>query len=323
MAVKRTTISVPEMGRWLGLGKTRTYDVLRENDIETIKVGNGIKKYTRVILDSFEEWYTGQTHYKKVVEECPIGASFYHPTPDPRPVDEQIRAIFGDRIVYTVEEARMFLVISRTGMYDLVGLNLFPSTKVNNKYVIPADLFHEWAEDQKFFSLSAEYDLRKDMMARFKGCFFNQQEGTGEPMNLPDLSDITENIAAEEKSEVVEKTVVIKEVQIDDATIPVEVEIEEEPEVEFVMPDNAEIEARRLANNPEAQMLKLLKKEQAPVVKPEKNYYTVQEVVKMMNCPTSRVYRLIDTKVIRSKKVGPRVLIFKKEFDEWFKAGGK
>lgn len=111
--------------------------------------------------------------------------------------------------------------------------------------------------------------------------------------------------------------------QIDDATIPVEVEIKEEPEVEFVMPDNAEIEARRLANNPEAQMLKLLKKEQAPVVKPEKNYYTVQEVAKILNCPSSRVYRLIDTKTIRSKKVGPRVLIFKKEFDEWFQAGGK
>lgn len=171
--------------------------------------------------------------------------------------------------------------------------------------------------------MSAEYDLRKDMMARFKGCFFNQQEGTGEPMNLPDLSDITENIAAEEKTEAVEKTVVIKEVQIDDATIPVEVEIKEEPEVEFVMPDNAEIEARRLANNPEAQMLKLLKKEQAPVVKPEKNYYTVQEAAKILKCPSSRVYRLIDTKTIRSKKVGPRVLIFKKEFDEWFKAGGK
>ena len=54
MAVKRTTISVPEMGRWLGLGKTRTYDVLRENDIETIKVGNGIKKYTRVIQNISE-----------------------------------------------------------------------------------------------------------------------------------------------------------------------------------------------------------------------------------------------------------------------------
>lgn len=324
MAVKRTTISVPEMGRWLGLGKTRTYDVLRENNIETIKVGNGIKKYTRVILDSFEEWYAGQSHYKKIMDECPIGASFYHPIPDPRPVDEQIKAIFGDRIVYTVEEARMFLVISRTGMYDLVGLNLFPSTKVNNKYVIPADLFHEWAEEQTFFSLSAEYDLRKDMMARFKGCFFNQQEGTGEPMNLPDFGDVVEDSSEDEKSEIGEKAVVIKEVKIDDATIPVEVELEEKAEVEFVMPDNDAIEARRQANNPEAQILKRLKKEQAPAVKPEKKtYYTVQEVVKILNCPASRVYRLIDTKTIRSKKVGPRVLVFKKEFDDWYKAGGK
>ena len=46
-------------------------------------------------------------------------------------------------------------------------------------------------------------------------------------------------------------------------------------------------------------------------------------VVKILNCPASRVYRLIGTKTIRSKKVGPRVLVFKKEFDDWYKAGGK
>lgn len=296
MAVKRTSISVPEMGRWLGLGKTRAYEVIRENKLQTIKVGTGVKKYTRVMLDSFEEWYAGQTHYKKVSENCPIGASFYHPAPNPRPVDEQIQEIFGDRIVYTVDEAKMFLIISRTGMYDLVGLKLFPSVKVNNKYVIPADLFHAWAEEQQFFSLSAEYDLRKDMMARYKGCFFNQQEGNGEPINFS---------------------------EVEDASIPAATTADDENVIELVMSEDITATAKQQVIDQDAQLLNHLKKNR-PVVKPEqKNYYMVHEAAKILNCSLSHVYRLIDTQTIRSKKAGPRVFIFKKEFDEWHRAGGK
>lgn len=323
MAVKRTSISVPEMGRWLGLGKTRTYEVIRENKLPTIKVGTGVKKYTRVMLDSFEEWYAGQTHYKKISENCPIGASFCHPTPDPRPVDEQIQEIFGDRIVYTVDEAKMFLIISRTGMYDLVGLKLFPSVKVNNKYVIPADLFHAWAEEQQFFSLSAEYDLRKDMMTRYKGCFFNQQEGSGEPINISEVEDAAENHQEGVSSADENKSVVFKTVQIDDVIIPVATTADDEDVIELVMTENITTTAKQQAMKQEAQMLNLLKKNR-PVVKPEqKNYYMVHEAAKILNCSLSHVYRLIDTQTIRSKKAGPRVFIFKKEFDEWYQAGGK
>ena len=50
---KRTSMSVPEMGRMLGLGKTESYWLIKKNYFKTILVGNTM----RVMIDSFEEWY--------------------------------------------------------------------------------------------------------------------------------------------------------------------------------------------------------------------------------------------------------------------------
>lgn len=48
---KRTSMSVPEMGRMLGLGKTESYWLIKKNPFKTILVGNTM----RVMIDSFEE----------------------------------------------------------------------------------------------------------------------------------------------------------------------------------------------------------------------------------------------------------------------------
>ena len=44
---KRTSISVPEMGRMLGLGKTESYWLIKKNYFKTILVGNTM----RVMID--------------------------------------------------------------------------------------------------------------------------------------------------------------------------------------------------------------------------------------------------------------------------------
>ena len=59
---KRTSMSVPEMGRMLGLGKTESYWLIKKNYFKTILVGNTM----RVMIDSFEEWYANQFKYQKV-----------------------------------------------------------------------------------------------------------------------------------------------------------------------------------------------------------------------------------------------------------------
>ena len=61
----KTSMSVPEMRRLLGLGKTESYWLVKKGYFKTIIAG----KRMRVMIDSFEEWYVGQTHYKKVITQ--------------------------------------------------------------------------------------------------------------------------------------------------------------------------------------------------------------------------------------------------------------
>ena len=58
---RKKSMSVPEMGRLLGLGKTESYYLVKKNWFEVVTIGGKM----RVMVDSFEEWYAGQSHYKK------------------------------------------------------------------------------------------------------------------------------------------------------------------------------------------------------------------------------------------------------------------
>ena len=55
-AKTKKSISVPEMGRMLGLGKVESYWLVKKNYFTTIQVAGRM----RVMLDSFEDWYAGQ-----------------------------------------------------------------------------------------------------------------------------------------------------------------------------------------------------------------------------------------------------------------------
>ena len=61
-ARKRTSMSVPEMGRLLGLGKTESYWLIKKNYFKTVTVVGTM----RVMIDSFENWYANQFKYQKV-----------------------------------------------------------------------------------------------------------------------------------------------------------------------------------------------------------------------------------------------------------------
>lgn len=59
---KKTTMSVPEMQRLLGLGKTDAYWLVKKQCFETAIINGKI----RIIIDSFEHWYARQVKHKKV-----------------------------------------------------------------------------------------------------------------------------------------------------------------------------------------------------------------------------------------------------------------
>ncbi len=64
---EKTTMSVPDLRRILGLGKTATYRLVNQCYFKTYIVFGVM----RVDVKSFEEWYEGQFHYKKVNGERP------------------------------------------------------------------------------------------------------------------------------------------------------------------------------------------------------------------------------------------------------------
>lgn len=63
----KKTMTVPDVMRILGLGKTATYRLINQCRFKTYLVMGKM----RVDVDSFEDWYAGQFHYKKVNGERP------------------------------------------------------------------------------------------------------------------------------------------------------------------------------------------------------------------------------------------------------------
>lgn len=61
------TMSVPDLMRILGLGKTSTYRLVNQCYFKTYVVFGKL----RIDVESFEKWYAGQFHYKKVNGERP------------------------------------------------------------------------------------------------------------------------------------------------------------------------------------------------------------------------------------------------------------
>ncbi len=65
--MKKKSMSVREMRRLLGLGKTESYWLVKKNYFDTVIIGGKM----RVMIESFENWYANQLHYKKIIGEAP------------------------------------------------------------------------------------------------------------------------------------------------------------------------------------------------------------------------------------------------------------
>ena len=64
---KRTWMTVPEMGKLLGLKKTDRYWLVHKNVFESKEIAGKI----RINIASFEKWYANQIKYHKVTGEKP------------------------------------------------------------------------------------------------------------------------------------------------------------------------------------------------------------------------------------------------------------
>ena len=125
--MNKKSMSVPEMGRILGLGKTESYWLVKKNYFRTIVVAGKM----RVMVDSFEEWYANQLHYKKV-DGTPQGS-------------------YWTAITMSVEETADLLGIKPATLYDLLKKQPFKTEKVSMYLRIYKDSFEEWYSSQTHY----------------------------------------------------------------------------------------------------------------------------------------------------------------------------
>lgn len=131
---QRTSMSVVEMGKLLGLGKTESYWLVKKQYFKTITVGNTM----RVMIDSFEKWYANQFKYQKI---------------DGTPPGEELK-----KSTLSVEELGNLLGMAEATAYELIAKGHFEVIEVLGKRRITKESFERWYKSQSRYTLVAGMD---------------------------------------------------------------------------------------------------------------------------------------------------------------------
>lgn len=132
----KTTMSVREMGRLLGLKKVESYWLVHKEFFETKLVGGKM----RVVIASFERWYDSQIKYHKVTGEPP-----------------------GKRLrqeSYSAKDIAEILGVSDDVAYYIINRYKLPTILVDYWKRVPREAFETWyASQSKYRTLE---DQEKD-----------------------------------------------------------------------------------------------------------------------------------------------------------------
>ena len=130
--MSKTSMSVIEMGKSLGLGKTESYWLVHKEQFETRFVAGKM----RVMVESFERWYANQLHYKKISGELP-GKELLKRT-------------------MTVPAMAKLLGIKEANAYELIHRLHFRSVKTeysSQRLLIDKATFNEWLKKQTHYKI--------------------------------------------------------------------------------------------------------------------------------------------------------------------------
>ena len=125
--MKKKSMSVREMRRLLGLGKTESYWLVKKNYFDTVIIGGKM----RVMIENFENWYANQLHYKKIIGEAP-GKNW-------------------TSITMSIQETARLLGIAEGTLYDLMKKKPFKTVKVGMYTRIYIDSFEDWYNSQSHY----------------------------------------------------------------------------------------------------------------------------------------------------------------------------
>lgn len=129
--MNKKSMSVAEMRKLLGIGKTESYWLVKKNYFDTIVIFNKM----RVMVDSFEEWYANQFHYKKV-DGTPPGQNWAH--------------------TLSVHDIADLLGISDSAVYDILRTKPLPTIAVSGKRRVEKECFEKWYAAQSHYKKVSE-----------------------------------------------------------------------------------------------------------------------------------------------------------------------
>lgn len=137
MAKEKTTMSVPEMQRMLGLKKTDAYWLVHKKVFDTILV----EKKMRVVIVSFEKWYANQLRYSKV-NGSPPGAE-----------------LRGYSI--SVKEMAELLGVSDDAAYAIIKRDKIETFEAEHRKRIRRDVFEKWYQGQSKYRTAENREQAK------------------------------------------------------------------------------------------------------------------------------------------------------------------
>ena len=135
---KRTWMTVPEMGKLLGLKKTDRYWLVHKNVFESKEIAGKI----RINIASFEKWYANQIKYHKVTGEEP---------------GKELKSWS-----YSVKEVADLLGVDEYLVYDLLKKNQMEAVIVDYWKRIPKESFQNWYKSQSRYR--TKEDREKDAL---------------------------------------------------------------------------------------------------------------------------------------------------------------
>lgn len=275
---KKTTMSVTEMRKLLGLKKTDSYWLVHKNCFETIMVNGKI----RIVIDSFEKWYANQIKHKKV---------------DGPPPGEELKAYS-----YSVRDIAQLLSIDETSVYYLIKRDQIPTFKVETWTRIRKDDFEKWYASQN--KHRTKEDREKDAQLEAK------------TLTMPEMArelyisrkDVYNILSKKENSGVFDIVVIADKKRITRASF----ERWYAGQSEY-----RKLSDRTPEELAQIRMTEKKKEAPRLEVDPDKPSYNVRETAVLMDLTPDEVRQLIRDGKLAAKKYGATYIVRRETIDWW------
>lgn len=274
----RTTISVAEMRKLLGLGKTDAYWLVHKNCFETILVNGKM----RVDIESFEKWYANQIKHKKV---------------NGPPPGEHLR-----EISYSPQELAELLDVNEDAIYELIHKGKLPTFEVDTWMRIAKTDFEKWYESQSHYRLPEDREEDRKLI----------EQTISMPEAARELGitrgEIYSILRRKKNRGAFEILVVAGRKRITRESFEAWYRSQDQY---IKLCDRTEEEQR------EYRRRQILAKNAGRMVDPEKQNYSPQEAAILMNLPVRDVYTLIQNRGIAAARFGGKYRISRDAVNYW------